>query len=208
MKPARYTEDKLMKQFNKGERAALDAVYKMWFPDLCYFAYRITGDLGESEDITSYALQILLSRHTQFETMMNVRAFLYVTVRNRCLDYLNYVKKKNASHKELFELQADNENYILMQMIQGELMKQIYEEIERLPEKRKKVFKLFYIEELDIPDIAKKLGMTPGAVSTTKSRALDQLRAIVSDKKLLPLTGFLVLCFRQVSAYFSSRLFS
>jgi RNA polymerase sigma factor (sigma-70 family) len=200
MKSARYTDDKLIKQFNKGERAALARVYDMWFSNLCYFAYRLTGDLAEAEDITVTALQILLSRHSQFETMTNIKAFLYITVRNRCLDYINYVKRQKASHKELHEIQGDTDDFVLGQMIRTELMNKIYQEIERLPFKRKEVFKLFYIEGLDVSTIAQKLKMTPGAVSTTKSRALEQLRNILFDKKLLPATG-MILILKQLYNY-------
>lgn len=204
MKPARYTEDKLIKQFKKGDREALTKVYNMWFPDLCYFAYRITDNLAEAEDITAATLQMLLSRHDQFEGIMNVRAFLYITVRNKCLDYLNFVKRQKTSHKELNEIQGDTENYVLLEIIQGELIKEIYEEIERLPLKRKEVVKLFFIEGLDITDIAEKLKMSPGAVSTTKSRALDQLRTVIFNKKiLLPISG-VVLIFKQLYSYSES----
>ena len=193
MKPARYSEDKLIKDFKKGDRDALTRVYNMWFPDICYFAYRITDNLSEAEDITAATLQMLLSRHDQFEGIMNVRAFLFITARNKCLDYLKFVKRQKDSHKELSEIQGEEENYVLLEMIQAEVIKEIYQEIERLPLKRKEVFKLFYIEGLDVSDIAKKLKMSPGAVSTTKSRALDQLRNIILTKRLLPISGVLII---------------
>lgn len=191
MKPARNTEDKLIKQFNKGDRQALTSVYDMWFSNLCYFAYRVTGDMGEAEDITVTTMQLLLSRHEHFETMTNVKAFLYITARNKCLKYLQSAQKQKASHKELFELQGEADEYVLRHMIKAEMMKEIYNEIENLPTNRKDVFKLFYIEGLDISEIAQKLNMTPGAVYTAKSRALEQLRNIAFEKKLLPALGII-----------------
>lgn len=192
MKPAHYSEDKLIKQFNKGDRQALTRVYDMWFSNLCYFAYRVTGDMAEAEDITSTTMQALLSRHEHFETMANVKAFLYITARNKCLKYLQSAQKQKTSHKELYEMQGDTGEYVLAQMIKAEMMKKIYNEIENLPPNRKDVFKLFYIEGLDVSEIAEKLKMTPGAVSTSKSRALEQLRNIIFDKKLLPAIGIII----------------
>lgn len=197
MKPARYSEDKLMMQFRKGDRAALEKVYTMWYSDLCYFAYRIINNLAEAEDIAAATLHTLLSRHDKFEGLMNVRAFLFVTVRNKCQNYLQFIKRKNDTHTELSEIQGDTENYILLEIIQGELIKEIHAEIERLPVKRKQVLKLFYIEGLEVSDIAKKLKMTPGAVSTNKTRALDQLRTVVFAKRLLLPVSSVILLFKQ-----------
>ncbi|THU39325.1 sigma-70 family RNA polymerase sigma factor [Niastella caeni] len=197
MKPARYSEDKLIKQFNKGDRQALTRVYDMWFSNLCYFAYRVTGDMAEAEDITVTTMQSLLSRHERFETMSNIKAFLYITARNKCLKYLQSEQKQKASHKEMYELHGEADEYVLAQMIKAEMMKEIYKEIENLPPNRKDVFKLFYIEGLDVSEIADKLKMTPGAVSTAKFRALEQLRNIIYDKKLLPAIG-IILVIREV----------
>ena len=204
MKPARYTEDHLIKQFNKGERQALTQVYDMWFSNLCYFAFRLTGDLGEAEDITLTTLQILLSRHANFETMINVKAFLYITVRNKCLDYLKYAERQKNTYKELHEIRGEADDFALGQMIKAELMQRIYLEIESLPAKRKTIFKLFYIDGLEVNAIAKKLKMTPGSVSTSKSRAMEQLRHIVFHKKLLPLTGFII-CIKQLCSATTDR---
>jgi RNA polymerase sigma-70 factor (ECF subfamily) len=189
MKPARYSEDKLIKQFNKGDRQALTRVYDMWFNNLCYFAYRVTGNMGEAEDITVTTLQILLSRHEHFQTMANVKAFLYITARNKCLNYLEYAQKQKASHAALHAIQGEADEYVLSQMVKAELMKEIAREIESLPPKRKEVFKLYYIEGLDVAQIAEKLKMTPGAVSTVKFRALEQIRSVVSHKRLSPAIG-------------------
>jgi len=207
MKSPRYTEDTLMKQFNEGRREALNRIYDMWFANLCYFAYRLTGNLGEAEDITVTTLQILLSRHEQFATMANVKAFLYITVRNKCLDYLRYKERQNTSHKEAVELQGEAEDFVLAQMIKTELLQEIYQEIEKLPVKRKEVFKLFYLEGLDIGEIARKLHMSPGAVSTTKSRALEQLRNMVFQKKLLRAIAYIVYI-RELYVLHDNRFFN
>ena len=192
MKPARYSDDKLIKQFNKGDRQALTSVYDMWFSNICYFAYKVTGDMAEAEDITVTTMEALLSRHALFETMANVKAFLYITARNKCLKYLQSAQKQKTTHKELSVIQGESEEYILAQMVKAEMMKEIYNEIENLPANRKDVFKLFYIEGLEVSEIAEKLKMTPGAVSTAKSRALDQLRSIIYEKKLLPAIGLIL----------------
>lgn len=204
MKPARDKDDQLIRQFKKGDDAALATVYRMWFADLCYFAFRIIGDYHEAKDITANTLEILMSKHENFETMANVKAFLYITIKNRCFDYLNYLKRTDLAHKEAQDFRGETENFVLSKMIESEYIRELYEQIELLPNKPKEVMKLFYIEGWNISNIAQKLGMTPEAVSTAKSRGISQLRGLVSERKLLPLTGFIVILLRAIKLFTGS----
>jgi RNA polymerase sigma factor (sigma-70 family) len=206
MKPPRFSTDKLAKQFTRGDRRALSEVYDMWFNHLVYFAYKITGDLAEAEDITITTLQILLSRHDQFGSMSNIKAFLYITVRNKCFKFLQSAERQKNCYKEFSMTQVEEEEYILRKMIRAELTNQLIKEIESLPAKRREVFKLFYIEGLNISEIAAKLEMTPGAVSTNKFKALEQIRTVVLDKKLLPTIGSFFLVLQQLLCKLESHL--
>lgn len=189
MKLPGYTDDKLIKQFNKGDIKALSQVYHMYYAHLCYFAFRLTGNKEEAEDIVSVTLEILLQRYKDFETLSNIKAFLYITVRNRCLDYLRSIEKQKLAHRELSGITEAGEAPDLFEneTIRAKLYQEIYQQIEQLPAKQKKVFKLFYLEGMRVNEIAEKLGMTANAVSFNKFKALEQLRNTLFNKKLLPI---------------------
>jgi len=165
----------------------------MYFTHLFYFAYRLTQNRAEAEDIAVVTLEVLLRRHTDFVTMPNIKAFVFITVRNKCLKYINAAKRHRASEQELGILSDEKDDYVLAQMVRSEFLMEVYREIEALPPVRKKVFKLFYIDGLDSQEIARLLRMTPAAVYNNKLKALKQLRNILFDKKLLPIIGSLLM---------------
>jgi RNA polymerase sigma-19 factor, ECF subfamily len=186
LKAVALTDEVLVKRFTEGNAKAMQAIYDMYFTHLFYFAYRITQNRAEAEDIAVVTLEILLRRHTDFITMPNIKAFLFVTVRNKCLKYIDAEKRHRKSEVELGTLQDDNDDYVLAQMVRSEFLMDVYREIESLPPVRKKVFKMFYIDGLDSQEIARILGMTPAAVYNNKLKALKQLRNVLFDKKLMP----------------------
>jgi RNA polymerase sigma factor (sigma-70 family) len=192
MKPAHISEDKLVRQFNKGDRKALAAVYDMWYPKLRYLAFKVTGNMTEAEDIAITTMEALFSRRENFPAMTNIKAFVYITVKNKCIKFLQSDHKQKISHRELSEFHGESDEFVLKQMIKSEMFKEIYNVIENLPSNPKDILKLFFIEGLEVNEIAEKLNKTPGSVSTAKSRAVEQLRSIVLDKKLLPATGILL----------------
>lgn len=191
MKAGQTSDELLVKRFNEGDKKALQTIYDMYFTHLFYFAYRITQNRAESEDIAVVTLEVLLRRHTDFLTMPNIKAFVFITVRNKCLKYLDATKRHRASEQELGILSDEKDDYVLAQMVRSEFLMEVYREIEGLPPVRKKVFKLFYIDGLDSQEIARLLRMTPAAVYNNKLKALKQLRNALFDKKLLPLIGSL-----------------
>jgi RNA polymerase sigma factor (sigma-70 family) len=185
LKERQTTDELLVKQFNAGDARAMDEIYNMYFKHLYHFAWRITQNAPEAEDIAVVTLEILLRRCTDFLTMTNIKAFLFITVKNKCLKYLDATKRHRASEKELGTLQDEKDDYVLAQMVRSEFLMEIYREIENLPPTRKTVFKLLFIDGLDSQEIARRLGMTPAAVYVNKNKALKQLRSVLFDRKLM-----------------------
>jgi RNA polymerase sigma factor (sigma-70 family) len=196
LKAGTISDELLVKRFTEGNARAMQAIYELYFTHLFYFAYRITHNRAEAEDITVVTLEILLRRHTDFITMPNIKAFLFVTVRNKCLKYIDAEKRHRKSEIEIGTLQDDKDDYVLAQMVRSEFLMEVYREIESLPPIRKKVFKMLYIDGLDSQAIARELGMTPAAVYNNKLKALKQLRNVLFDKKLMPVFWGL-LCLRH-----------
>lgn len=185
MEKGQTTDELLVKRFNAGDVRAMDAIYNMYFKHLYHFAWRMTQNPLEAEDIVVVTLEILLRRYTDFLTMGNIKAFLFITVKNKCLKYLDATKRHRASEQELGFLSEYKDDYVLAQMVRSEFLMEIYREIENLPPKRKTVFKLLFIDGLNSQEIARQLNMTPAAVYVNKNKALKQLRNVLFDRKLM-----------------------
>ena len=69
-------------------------------------------------------------------------------------------------------------------IVQAELVQQIYDEVMKLPEKQREVFRLTFFEELDTDEIARRLDMNPNAIFANRSRAVEALRNIFKNKQL------------------------
>lgn len=93
----------------------------------------------------------LWHKHTGFDNEQSIKSFLYITTRNACLNFLRHVKVKDTVHRELVYLEEGRgQELMLNQLIRLEMMQEIYNEIEKMPEKRREVFKLAYLEGMKI----------------------------------------------------------
>lgn len=69
-----------------------------------------------------------------------------------------------------------DEPTVLQKMIEAEVYDQLYQALNQLPPRPRRIFELFYFEKKSIQDIADELGATPDAVKNQKKRAMQLLR--------------------------------
>src|SRR3546814_9183901 len=120
-------------------RSSDPQIYRMYYPSLSYFSYNLTGDMSQAEDIASESLSKLWQRHSGFNTQASIKSFLYTTARNASLNYLKSLRVRTSVHEELLYLAEKKDDYILGNMIQAQLLKYIYDEIEVLPPRLKEI---------------------------------------------------------------------
>ncbi len=179
----KYSETCLMKDFRNGRTKAFEEVHKLYNVQLFYFVRKITGNREEAEDITSETFMKLWWRHENFDSLQNIKSFLYITARNASMDYLRYLKRVAGDINDYYYTESlADESTIEREMIEVEILqRRVQEEIENLPNKCQKVFKMSYIDRLKNEDIASQLKITLQTVKNHKTRALNIIRMAISS---------------------------
>lgn len=175
----------------KGGPDALQSLLKQFYSPLCLFAERLLADSAAAEDIVGESFVKLWNKRTDFESVQNIKAFMYITVRNACLNHLKQAKRDSLSKKQLAYLTSEKEEFVLNEMIRAEVLKEIMHEINNLPEQCGKVLKLGYLEGLRNQEIADLLNISVHTVKNQKARGIQLLKIRLRDRDLMT---FLILC--------------
>jgi RNA polymerase sigma-70 factor (family 1) len=173
--------------FKKGDPRALQVIFKMFYAPLCIFAERMLRDRPAAEDIVGETLVKLWNRHTDFENMQNVKAFLYITTRNACLNMLKQMQRESLSKKQFAYISGDKEGFILNEIVRAEVLNEIRREIDNLPAQCQKIFKLSYFEGKKNQEIADMLSISVHTVKNQKARAIQLLKVKLPDRNLVAL---------------------
>lgn len=192
MKKKILDKDDWLTAFNEGNNSAFRTIFEIYNKVLFTCAIQLVKEKEQAEDIVSETFAKLWQRHQNFQTEDHVKAFLFVTTRNACLNYLRHIQRKTASQSELSYLQKDKDDKdVVTDMIEGELLRKIYPLIEKLPGKCKMIFKLIYFEDASTDEVATRLKISPRNVLNQKRRAIQLLK-----KKLL-VAAFISLCLNK-----------
>jgi len=180
--------DDLFDRIKSGDQKALETLFSVYFPRLNDFARNVVKDDVISQDIVQDVFVKVWEKRFEIETI-NLEAFLFKLVRNRCIDYIKYLKVVNnrmqeiqisSKYEELYRIDfIGDEPYVL---IEQELKQKIEKTIESLPERCREVFILSRMNGLKNKEIAEKLGINIKNVERHLTRALQTFRANFSEE--------------------------
>lgn len=175
----------LVKEFTQGDQRAFEAVFRRFYHQLRVFATAIVKDKMEAEDIVADSMMKLWNIHKNFDSLVDIRAFLYITVRNASFNFLKHEKVRNKYFDEAAFLQkGETEGFVLEWMVEMELFELVCREIDSLSPQRREVVALAVFENMSNLEIAERLHLSVNTIKATKTRGFQQLKEVIFKKKL------------------------
>ncbi|WP_315815403.1 RNA polymerase sigma factor [Paraflavitalea speifideaquila] len=144
-------------------------------------AKSIVQNEAQAEDIIMDVLCTYWEKRGDFHQVRDVKAYLYVTVRNRCYDYFRHQQVIKAAGPQLEYLFQPTDEISSFEEMQAEVtvaetIVQLYQAIEGLPEKYRRILELQYFENKSITEIGDILAKPYQTVVTQRLRALSRLK--------------------------------
>ncbi|MBL1409186.1 RNA polymerase sigma factor [Sphingobacterium faecale] len=182
----------ILYDFRNGKSQALERFIKRHQREMTYFAQTIIGNLEYSEEIIDDCFLKLWNRRKDLPIDVNLKSYLFVMVKNACLDFLRSPKRRQFERIDELTIQIPSADRIENNMIYAELLSHIYKEVNKLPPKQRLVFTLSYFEGLNTKEISEKLKISTNAVFIHKHEATKTIRSLFKGKKDI-LTLFIIL---------------
>lgn len=157
-------------------RDNINTIYKNYATAMVFFATRIVHDKDLAQEIVGNVWLKLLESNKKFKSEENVKAFMYVCVKNASYDSLKLGKSRSARDALFFELNENTERDILYEMINTELLRLLVGEIEKLTGKYKIVCKHIFLDGLSNQETAILLKMPVSTVKNIKFIAINNLK--------------------------------
>ena len=171
--------------------------YITWYSRAKYFAREYVHSESDAENIIQYVFLHLYERRDLMDAYTNLTAYLFTSIKNRCLDYLRkWVLEQETAQGvqdefemelrmkydslEIFNTQFSDETDI------GELLDNA---LQKLPERCRNIFIMNKLEGKKQKEIAEELNLSINTVESQMGIAYKKLREELKD--CLPLFIFL-----------------
>lgn len=181
--------------FQQGSKEAFAEVYNAHYSRLYAFIKKLVEDKEEAQDITTETFVKLWKLHANFNTAENIKAFLYITARNACMDFLRYRQRQMTNKQEFNYVQLQQEGSVSTSNdeIKTLVLQHIHNEIENLPTQCKRIFKMAWLEGRKNAEIASSMNLTEQTIRNQKARAVKILRLALANYNI-ELFVFFIFC--------------
>lgn len=179
----------LFERIKKGDEKAFERLFRTYYSHLCLFAENYVRNQAEAEEIVQDMFVRLWENRNRITIATSVKNYLFRSVKNRCLNFLQH-KKIETRYAEKLLFEAEQSTPDDTDIIESGLLHKIEETINSMPQKRQEIFRLSREEGLKYREIAEKLDISVKTVETHMGLAIKTLR-----DKLNQFTSFILFNF-------------
>lgn len=162
-----------MAAVSPNKQTEIEDLFRFNYRPLCMYALHYLQDTDLVEDVVQECFTTLWEKLEQGTPVVNRRAYLYMTVRNRCLDQLRRKGIRTESLKPYDTYGIIEEDDAQERSV---IEAKLWTAIDSLPEKCREVFLLSKRDGLKYEEIAKELGLSVNTVRNQISKALNVLK--------------------------------
>lgn len=180
--------------FQSGNYAAVKELYDEHYAPLVDFARQLIFDKAEAHHIVQETFIKLFFIRERFDKLPDIKAYLYITVRNICFAY---TKTENENERvpvgePAWYVQAlRSEARFDEESARGEAGDKIHEQVTELPTAEKNAFTLVFYKRLTIPAAAEQLGITPVSAIQHRIQSIRLLREKLAAADLYSIPFFI-----------------
>jgi len=153
---------------SKGDKKAFLLLYENFFVALTIFIRNFGLSKDEAEDIVQ---DIFCRLHNNYNLPSNINAFrsyLYMSVRNKCLNYIRDERRRRDNERQFADLQDDF--HIFDKIVENELYRQMHLMVNDMPPQCRNIFRRVLNGDTS-EKIARDLNLSVETVKTQRKKA-------------------------------------
>jgi RNA polymerase sigma-70 factor (ECF subfamily) len=171
-----HNEVDLWKKVCEGDIDSFNVLFRSHHKPLFTSALLLVKDEKIAEDIIQDAFLKIWTKKAELAHVLNIAAYLYMSVKNACLDELRKMHfTDDVLALEISDDAADPFHSVRIK----ELSKHLQDASATLPAQCREIFERVYIDGKKYQEVADELAVSINTVKTQLKRALAKMRSIM-----------------------------
>jgi RNA polymerase sigma-70 factor (ECF subfamily) len=179
-------------RFQRGSYESVSELYHLYYADLTEFAGQLILNKAEAHHIVQETFIKLFMMRGQFDNSPNIKAFLYITVRNICFTFIKSEHPDVPSEQvNWYANEQQLANRFNNEAVRNEAVQQAYNVLEQLPDRLRAILLLIFSKRLTIPAVAEQMAMDSVTAAKERIEAIRLLREQLYTKHLFSVPFFI-----------------
>ncbi|MBB2950384.1 MULTISPECIES: RNA polymerase sigma factor [Sphingobacterium] len=173
-----WSDSELFEELKKDNKMAFSILFDRYSDILFRFIQKRIESIPDVEDIIQEVFISMWNRRSKIEVGDSIYPYLFKAAKYEMIDWLIKSEKRNR-HLDYLEINKDQ--YLIGntsedELIAKELARLLENEMSRMPDTMRSVFRLSRSEDMSIKDIANQLSLSEQTVKNNVSMALNRLK--------------------------------
>ena len=174
-------EQILIKELKNRNKTVFDHLFITYYSGLCAFAFKYLGNRELAEDVVQDFFVSFWIEGPRLEIKSALKAYLFTSVRNRCLDWHRHRNASEKYRKLILSKNRETDPEEEEMVTEPELRVAVYNALQKCSPRSREIFMLSRIDGLSNQQIADRLGLSKRTVELQISNALHTLKNVLSD---------------------------
>lgn len=167
----------ILTKIKEGDIKAFEKIFRQYHSPLCLYAASITGQMDIAEEIVQELFYVFWKDKEKLQVFHSIKSYLYGAVRNQSLQYREHLEVRSRYRSTVLSGQVESQATDPQDQIEyKELQNLINKTLEKLPERRLRIFRMHRFEGKKYAEIASTLSLSVKTVEAEMTKALHTLR--------------------------------
>jgi RNA polymerase sigma-70 factor (ECF subfamily) len=188
-----YSENELLSLVAAGDRQAFTRLYSQYLDVAYHYVYLFTKSKDEAEEILQEVFVKIWENREKLAEVQSFKNYLFKAAKNRVLDEVRKVQVRHRVFTEIKRGKTVNDETTTDTIAYKDYYRVVQQAIEKLPPKRKLIFRMNTENGLSHDEIAAQLGVSKSMVKNQLYKAYEFVRQYLSQHGGLSLPVILLL---------------
>jgi RNA polymerase sigma-70 factor (ECF subfamily) len=168
------SDAEILRNFKTKEEIGLKKMFDKYYKPLVVYSFKFVNSMAIAEDLVQDFFIRFWETKSFEQISESLKSYLFTSIRNSSL---NYIKKNERVNKIPIEIISNELFFIPYDLEELEEKRTlIFDHINKLPDKSKKIFEAIILDNEKYKDVALQMGISLNTVKTQLSRSLKKLR--------------------------------
>jgi RNA polymerase sigma-70 factor (family 1) len=176
-----HTEKELLLKVAQGDREAFTRLYAVYLPAVYKYLLPLAGTKEDTEEMLQNIFVRIWQKRTLCSSIQSFQAYLFKMARNEFLNHLRAVRAKDKLTARLATISSNSTADADHKVLYNQFYVMAQDAIDKLPQKRKEIFRLSTEEGLSLDEIAERSGISKSVVKKQLYAASSFVRQYIEQ---------------------------
>ena len=176
----KQSDNLLIQEILEDSQYAFNQLFEKYY-DYAFDVTTLYCTYQDAEEVISDVFARIWNNRQQLQDVSNFKSYLFISLKNQCLNYLRKKKIDTVSINDTFNHLKQKEMNPQSLLEMDELNDKVEQVITELPPKCKEAFKLVREEGLKYKEAAKKLSITENTLDVHLKKATRRIMEVIKN---------------------------